>query len=1021
MWLLHELAPEDPRYNVSLLRRLRGSTDQAAFAGAVEALAARYDLLRATYVQVDDALAQVVRPIERARPAFEIHDARGRAWDDVLDDVRTAAAVPFDLAHGPALRVGLTRVADDEWLLVVAMHHIALDGWSIGRVLGDLASLYAGRTLDAPALQFGDYVVWEEGREETGVDAAYWAATLAGAPEETTFPVPVERDPLAVARGRRIRRTLDPALVGRVEELARAHRATPFMVLTAAVSALLARHGSGPDVVIGTPVATRSFAGGEELVGALINTLALRVPVDETRGFGAHLEVAAEVCRGAYAHGDYPFERLVSELKVPRSATRHPVFQVLVGLQDAPAGEAEFGEATVGTVEIDWAAVRFDAVFSWSVAPGRIELVLEYRADLFEEPLDVWLADRFETLLAAALADPTAPIGELPLLGADEAAVVTSWRDASLDGAPRSLPDLVRGVAGQHPDLPAAEVGGQVLTFAELVAAADVLAARLVQAGTGPGDVVSLVIGHHLAWPVSALAVWRIGAQFVPVDPWYPAARQQLMFEDSGSVAVVLPAGAPTPESAGDLPVVVSDPVADAALSAPALPGHTVADLDPAYLIYTSGSTGTPKAARLNHRGLAALTEAVRLRFWGGEEPRGRRVGLNSAVIFDFSVLQLVNLGFGSTLVLVPDDVRRDPSALVDFVRSSRIDVLDLTPTHLRMLLEEGLLDVTSLGRLLVGGEAVEQDLWELLRSTRFQALNLYGPTEVTVCATGADVAHSETTTIGRPLPGIRMRIVDESGRDQPVGAVGELLLGGPQVGDGYVGRPELTAEKFPTAPDGRWYVSGDLVRARPDGNLDFFGRADDQVKIRGFRIEPGEVAKALRDRDTVADAAVVAEDGELVGYVVLAPGVTWDPAGLRHDLRGELPAHLVPAVLVPVPAIPLMANGKLDRAALRSIPRSVVPTVEDRGRPPKGPAEELVAELWSELLDVTQVSAEDDFFDLGGDSLSASRFVARLRTLDIDLPLMTVFTHPTVAELAEPVTDQLLARLLDDEPDPAP
>ena len=1013
MWLLHELAPGDPSYHVSMLRRVRGPFDPDVLEDAVAALVARHDLLRTTYFQHDELLVQLVHDPAAMTPGLHRLDLRGAAWDDVLAAMRRESAAPFDLVSGPVLRVTVAQVDSEEWLLLVVQHHIAVDGWSLAGLLDDLKILYSGGALPTPALQFGDYVVWESARDESVRDAEYWRTALAGAPVESTFPSAVERHVETAPRGRRVRRALTNETVRRVDEIARARNATPFMVLVAAVSGLLARHGVGPDVVLGTPVATRSFAGGEQLSGPLINTLPLRLSAHGAHGFGEHLDDAARVCREAYAHQDYPFERLVSDLAVPRSPVRHPLFQVLVSLQEDGAGPAGFGEAAVETVEIDWHAARVDASFAWTLRPDRIDLVLEYREDRFtDEILGAWLGDRFERFLAAALADPDVPMAGLPCCGRDEQRTVASWADpAGADDAPL-LPDLVRRVAADTPDLTAVEVAGSTLTFGALVAAADVLAGRLLEAGVARGDTVALFVGHDLVWPVAVLATWRLGAAWVPVDPTYPEARQALMVEDSGSVAVILPAGVAPAPSVGDRPVVVSDPVVDSGRAAPALPDHVVDPADPAYLIYTSGSTGTPKAARVAHGGLASLTAAVRSRFWGDLDPVGRRVGLMSAVIFDFSVLQLVNLGFAATLVLVPDDVRRDPRASVGFVEEAGIDVLDLTPTHLRVLLEEGLADHTRLERLLVGGEAVEQDLWDRLRAWSVPALNLYGPTEFTVCATAADISGSPTPTLGRPLPAVRVRIVDDAGLDRPVGVPGELWLGGRQVGDGYVNRPELTAERFPERDDGRWYRSGDLVAARSDGDLVFLGRIDDQVKVRGFRIEPGEVAEALRRRPSVADAVVVAEDGRLVAYVTVAAGSTWQPGELRHDLRAELPAHLVPAMLVEVAEIPFMANGKLDRAALRALPREVEAAAPSTGRPPSGPAEELVAEIWSDILGATAISADDDFFDLGGDSLSASRFVARLRSFDIDLPLLQVFAAPTLADVARPITDLLLAHV---------
>jgi amino acid adenylation domain-containing protein len=1024
MWLLEQMTPGDPRYLVPVLRWVDGDIEIDQLEKAFGEVVARHEILRTTYHQLDDVLVQVVHPADAARRVSVIvQDAPTK--DDALAAARDELSTRFDLSSGPSVRVRQWRIpgADDAApstaLLAVYAHHISIDGWSIDRLVNELDAYVSG-AVRPDTLQFGDYATWERARGTVAEDRAFWHAQLAGAPAETGFPLSHPRTVDAIPQGRRLRQVLSPELARAVTAVCQETRTTPFMLLCAAVSALLTRHGGERDAVIGTPFATRSFPGSEAMIGPLFNPLALRFDVDLDLPFREHLDRVARVCTDAYRHGNYPFDRLVSELDVPRDASRHPMFQVLVAMQDASESVASLGEASLTPVEIDWHVARYDVLITLARSDGSLELLMEYRSDLIDDQVADWMLPRMLRFIESATAQPDVSLGALAIVGDDEAAALRRFGGTEESTSVPLLSALVASIAAEHPDLQAIRVNDDEVSFGGLVKRAEAIAEVLRSNGVKRGDRVAVATGHSAFWPCAIFGVWAANAVYVPLDPNYPQARHEFLLEDSES-RIVLTDSVTAGSLTTDLPIVVVDDLIaphnpeSSGLS----PLSSIQPADQAYLIYTSGSTGKPKGVKVRHEMLAHYMDAVRRFIYADTPEPGARVAVNASISFDPSLRQLLHLGYGQTICPIPDGVRLDPPQMVTYLDKLRVDVFDATPTHMQLLMGAGLLrDGTGPKVVILSGEAVDADLWRALSSSASEAWNLYGPTEATVDVVATRINGDGPPVMGEPLPATVVRVVDPAEQLVPVGVSGELWISGPQVTDGYLGRPELTAERFVMRDGRRWYRSGDVVRYRADGAIEYLGRADDQVKIRGNRVELGEVAMTLRNIPGIRDAAAVASEGQLIGAVVLEDGSTLTATAIRHHMLERVPAFLVPARLVAVDTLPQLTSGKLDRAAIISaVSSSAAGGLEEQideatVEPPSGPAEELIAELWSELLNVPVNSADDNFFDLGGDSLSASRFVSQLRAMDLDLPLMTVFTHPTVRGLAEPLTTILLGTL---------
>ncbi|MER6444398.1 amino acid adenylation domain-containing protein [Streptomyces venezuelae] len=1023
LWFVHQVEGASATYNIPFVVRFDTALDADALDAALRDVAGRHETLRTVFGERDGEPYQRVLDVAEAGVRLYVDDVTADGFEPA---VRAALGHLFDLSGDAPLRVTLVRDgARGEHALVVLLHHIASDEWSMGPFLRDLERAYAARCagedpeLGVPAVQYADFALWQRellGPSRTGgslaaTQAAYWRGALAELPPEAGLPSDRPRPAVADPAGAMVFKAVPRELAAAVRSLARESGTSVFMVVHAAVAAVLHRLGAGEDIVLGSPVAGRSDSALDELVGFFVNTVVLRSDLSGDPSFTELLERVRAVDLAALDHADLPFDSVVEEVNPQRSLARHPLFQTMVSHSTVSQDVANLFGHPARVDRVDPGVTKFDLDITFSDAAHSEDLELEvfYATALFDRPTVETFVRRLLRALAAAVAAPADPVSWWELRDEAERARLARWNDTARPVAPGAVTEVFAARAAATPDALAVVAGDDRLTFAELEDRAGRLAALLAERGVGPDTVVALAVPRSADTVVATLAVLKAGGAYLPLDLDHPAERIAFMLGDAAPVCAVTTRAAADRLPGVDL-LVLDDPATVAGLAA-AVPGATV-PVDPehaAYVIYTSGSTGRPKGVVLRHAGLTRLfRDHERELYLPVAERLGRRVrALHTASFsFDSSWEQLLWLVAGHELHVLDEYGRRDADAVVAYVRERRIDALDVTPSYGRQLVDAGLLTGEWRPPLfLLGGEAVPPALWAELRAVPdVEVVNYYGPTEFTVDALVARVGDCPTPVVGRPLDNSRAHVLDGRLRPVPVGVPGELYLAGEQNARGYLGRSALTAERFVADPFGsrgsRMYRTGDLVRWRADGLLEFLGRVDDQVKIRGFRVEPGEVEAELAALDGVTSAAVVVREDTpglpcLVGYVT-GPA---DPAGLRAELAGRLPEHLVPAAVMVLPVLPTNVNGKLDKAAL-PVP---VATADATGRAPRGAAEERIAEVFAQVLGVPSVGADEDFFRLGGHSLLATRVVARIRTaLGTECSVRDVFELRTVAALAE-------------------
>ncbi|MBV2354021.1 amino acid adenylation domain-containing protein [Streptomyces sp. J2-1] len=1028
LWFLDRTSDHGESYLLWYSWRVRGGLDRTAWQQALDDLVARHEVLRTALIESD------------GRPVQQICDPVGvpLLWESApdapeetarLDAVRRRAVAlatrRFDLARPPLLRAGVWELADDDHVLVLSLHHAVTDGWSKGVLLDELTAHYRARLTGGPAplaelpVQYADFAAWQRERADNGAlepQLAYWEEALADAPA-LELPTDRPRPPAFTGRGGAVEVELDTGLVGRVDAFARQRGASRFMVLLAAAQAVLARWTGQTDVSVGTPVAGRDRVELEPLIGYFVNTVVLRTDLAGRPAFSTLVDRVRDTVLGAFDHQEVPFERVVERLRPARDLSRNPLFQVMVDVQDAATGgTGRLPGLDTAAFELPWGSAKFDLTATFLVRDDRFALNIEYAADLFDADSAARFARHVGRLLAAALTDPTRRVDEAPLLTAGE------HRDLVAAAGHDSAPAPAFSPAG-HADRVAVVCGDHRLEYAELDALTGGLAADLVAAGVAPGDPVGVRVGRSV-WSVAAmLAVWRAGGVYVPLDTRLPAERTRLMLAETGARHIVTDPG--TRDGVTGLDAVTVDvgavtPAADG-------PRHTPAPDDLAYVIFTSGSTGRPKAVGVEHHALDAHVATARAEFALTEDDRVLSFASTS---FDASLEQLLPaLAAGATVVVRPEEIWA-PEELAERVAAERITVMELTPSYWAEVVAR--IDtlaphLTSLRLLVTGGEALPADplaRW-FAALPQVPVVNTYGPTETVISATARRVEHAPEgrVPIGRALGSRRAHVVDPLGNLVPDGVPGELLIGGPELARGYLGRPALTAERFVPdpfgAPGGRLYRTGDVVRRLPGGELEFLGRNDDQVKIRGFRVEPGEAEAVLRAHPGVRAAAVLVRPlhGEpaLIGY---AAGDGLSAESLATHCRAQLPHYLVPSAFVLLDRLPLTVQGKLDTAAL---PAPAAPAAR-AFTAPRTPAETVVAQIWCEVLDLPRIGVHDDFFALGGHSLRAVSVASRLRTaFDCPLQVRDVFEHPTVERLAAEVERRLLeliSQMSDDEID---
>jgi amino acid adenylation domain-containing protein len=1125
LWFLDQLEPGGVAYNMPAAVRLRGALDAAALAWSLGEVVRRHEVLRTVFLLDGEEPVQV--PLPAARLPLPCVDLAGlppgRREATARRLLAAAAGRPFNLATGPLLRPLLLRLDPFEHLLLVVVHHIASDAWSMGLLVRELSALYAARRLGAASplpelpLQYADYAAWQRGwlrGAALAAQLAYWRRALAGAPPLLDLPTDRPRPARQSLRGGRLALRFDPALGEAVRALGRTQSATAFMIHLAAFQALLGRYSGQQVVVVGTPIANRRHAELEGLIGFFVNTLALAGDLAGEPSFTEHLARVRETALGAYAHQDLPFEKLVEELDPRRSLAHAPLFQVLLSARDLPAAAAaalpgleltplgtELGAAKFDlTLDIGAIGAAGNAGAGGGAAgatatggPGAggprgaatgFDAELEYNTDLFDRATAARLLRHFETLLAGALADPSARVGELPILSPPERAqLLVEWNDTAPAAATTTmqampamrrqpqaaapcLHELLEAAADRAPAERALAWRGQEVTRGELDRRANRLAHHLRALGVGPETRVGICMERSPAMVTAMLAVLKAGGAYLPLDPAYPRERLELMLEDSRALVVLAEErladrlGTRTPIVCVDRDTASFDRQPDCRPAPAAAPGNL------AYVIYTSGSTGRPKGVAIAHRSAVAMVEWARGAFVPGELAA---VLASTSICFDLSVFELfVPLACGGSVVLAENALE------LPRLEAAGVTLVNTVPSAAAELVRTTGLP-PSVRTVCLAGEPLSRVLVEALyaaaaaRGGRLErVLNLYGPSEDTTYSTWATLPPlppgvKQAPGIGRPVLGTQAYVLDACRQLLPLGVPGELCLGGQGLARGYLGRPELTAERFVPdpftgEPGGRLYRTGDLVRHRPDGDLLFLGRLDHQVKLRGFRIELGEIEAVLAAHPRIAEVAVVStkpagaaldeqEAGEgspagavagqrLVAYVVGRPALMSSGASgaaglsgsagsaetgesaaaagpaalagsapaadeLRAYLAAKLPSFMVPWAFVQLPALPRNANGKLDRGALPDPGRQAWGAAPEVEEP-RSEAERTVAAIWQEVLGLDRVSVHDSFFDSGGHSLLAVRAYHRYRAaFGRDFPLIALFENPTIEALA--------------------
>ena len=1036
LWIIDQFDP-GPVYNIPFQVRFPGAVDEAALRKTLTEIVRRHEALRTTFHTESETSVQRILP---SRP-FDLPVADLSGMPPALRDAETARLAlqenvyRFNLSEGPLFRALLVKLHEYDSVLLLTMHHIVSDGWSMGVLMREIVTLYGAFASGQPSplpelsLQYADFAVQQ--REYLSSDVmtrylSYWRGQLGGAPDVLELPTDRVRPRIQTYNGAWQSFVIGSRTTAGLQRICRRERVTPFMALLAAFKILLFRYTGQTDVVVGTPIANRNRAETEALIGFFVNTLVLRT---DLAGDATALDVirrVREVTLEAYEHQDLPFEKIVEELQPDRDLSHSPLFQVMFALQNAPSGQTGGGSAMPEPADDEPppqpypGSAKFDLTLSLTEVGDALSASFEYNTDLFDHATIGRMVGHFRTLLAALVAEPERRIAELPMLTAPERRqVLVDCNQTAADfPAERCLHELFDAQADRTPDAVALVYGGESLTYRELDRRANQLARHLIGLGVGPGARVGICMERALELVVGILGTFKAGAAYVPLDPTHPRDRLAFLIEDMRApVLLTLDRFAADIPSAGAQVLRLDADWPRIAAEDDSRPHTAVTPDDVVVVFYTSGSTGKPKGTLGHGRGYVNLLQYF---------VKSCRIDATSRAIlmtpftFDaaFKVI-MAPLTVGGTLVLA-DDFKTDMQALIDCIARERATTTFINPSLLYALIEatrgENYRSLASLRALYFGGEPSDPRRfreWVASPNCTCTLIHEYGPAECSDAVTTGfptrdELLEADALSIGGPIDNAKVYVLNDALEPQPLGVPGELYIGGLVVTWGYLERPGLTADRFvpsPYAAGERLYRTGDVVRRTAGGALYFVGRTDNQVKIRGIRIELGEIEVALKRHERVRQAIATARDdgaGEkrIVAYVVSNDGAELSVPLLRAYLKGALPDYMIPAAFVQLDALPISPNGKIDRSALPS--PDAVPS-EKVFHGPRSPLEEVLAGFWADVLGLPRVDIHDDFFDLGGHSLLATQVVSRVReAFRVDLPLRRIFETPTVAELAE-------------------
>ncbi len=1041
LWFLDQLAPGRAVYNLPQAARLSGRVELEALQKALDEIVARHEALRTTFASVDGNPVQVVA--ESGSVPLKLIDMSGRPEtvraDEIRHLLREESDRPFDLTRDLMLRATLLRESEREHVLLLTMHHIVSDGWSIGVLFRELAVLYdafcRGKPSPLPELpiQYADYAIWQRESLQGEVlerQLAYWRAQLAGAPAVLQLPTDRPRPAVETFRGARQSVVLSKALRDSLQKLSTREGVTLYMTLLAAFQTLLSRYTGQEDIVVGSPIAGRNRTETEDLIGFFGNTLLMRTDLSGNTSFQELLRRVREVALGAYAHQDAPFEKLVEELQPARSLSHNPLFQVIFALQNTPQFALKFPGLTARWLPVDRGTSQSDLALFMADDTETLAYSLVYNTDLFDSATITRMVGHFQTLLESIVADPEQKLSKLRLLTDAErhqllvewnAGLTAQWKD-------QCVHQLFEAQAARMPDAVAVVFEDEALTYGELNRSANQLAHYLRRRGVGPDTAVGICMERSIEMVVGLLGILKAGGAYLPLDAGYPPERLLFMLEDAGVSVLLTQEGLrqSLPRHKTEYLCIDTgwEEIARES-TANALGGATTANL--AYVIYTSGSTGQPKGVSVSHGSVVSLFEATESVF---DFDKRDVWTLFHSYAFDFSVWEIWGcLLHGGRLVVVPLWVTQSPAEFYDLLRKEHVTVLNQTPSAIRQLVDlkqevRRTAKDLSLRLIICGGEALRKELASQLLVWGVPLWNFYGPTEATVWAAMKRVesvgSQEGFVPIGRPISNTQIYLLDERLELVPVGVPGELHIGGDGLARGYLNGPKLSVEKFIPHPfnggaGARLYKTGDLARYLPDGDIEFLGRMDHQVKIRGHRIELGEIEAVLAEQPGVREVVVVAREDEpddkrLVAYLVADQRPAPPSSRLRAFLQEKLPEYMVPDVFMTLAAIPLTPNGKTDRRALPSPGRSR-PELDGEFVAPRNPVEEMLVGIWTEVLGLERVGIHDNFFKLGGHSLKATQVVSRARAaFQVELPLRAFFELPTIADLATRIEGGRLA-----------
>lgn len=1016
LWFLNQMEPGNPVYNIPIAIRLAGHLDRTSFEQALRTIVMRHESLRTRFLERDGTPYAIVDDGRDWRVQFtDLSGETPHVRDESLNNLMAVESQrPFDLNLGPLFRVSLYGMQDREHVVLLVLHHIISDGWSIGILAEELGRIYEAEVRNEPCplpqlpMQYRDFVHWEAEEEAraTSKDIAYWQTKLRGELPQLALPTDHPRPAVQSHRGHRIITDIDSRVEKNLKSLARERNTTFFMVLATAFGVLLRHYSGQEDILIGTPTAGRMKSGFEGLIGFFVNNLVLRFDLERDPTFVELLDRVRSVALEAFEHQSTPFDQLVEVLQADRSLDRSPIFQVMFSLQNTMMPRMQFAEVEMKPIDIATSSSRFDLAVDVMPFGNRLRVSFEFNSDIFDEDTIQRMLGHYARILEIACQDRNRPISRLyPLDDIERHRILYDWnKPATLSSTLPSLPSWFRAQAKKSSEATALEMGDRSLTYWQLDAESDRVASDLRSRGIRRGKIVGVYMQRSPEMIVGLLGILKAGAAYLPLDPALPRNRLDFILSDSEPSLILSER-----ELCGKLETANTAllPFEKIAIE---LEGHDSEQInasDLAYVIYTSGSTGEPKGTEIQHGALSNLLNSMLT-----EPGLGREDTLVAITTISFDIAGLEIFGplvSGAKLVLASREQAIDPDLLAKLLETSRATVMQATPSTWRMLIESGWKGRPGL-RMWCGGEALSSDLAESLMASGGELWNLYGPTETTIWSTAHRVGKGETPIlIGRPIASTQVYILDSNLEPVPVGVPGELYIAGDGVARGYWRRPDLTANRFLQDPFDetgvrRMYRTGDLARYNRDGQIHLLGRSDHQIKLRGHRIELSEIEIAIERHPSVRQAAVrlQGEGGRkhLVGFVCFKNGLT-QPHQVRSWLHENLPDYMIPSVLAPIDELPLTPNGKIDRKCL---PLLESPFRErDTGSvPPRNHTEQRLTELWSRLLGIEKPGIRDNFFDLGGHSFLLVQLHAQLkREFDADVRVVELFRYPTIESLA--------------------